>query len=86
MLVKLGPTLPGVVQGAPFLAGCELYLGAGPLFDLGLTGAAAQPYSILIPGGPAFLGLPLGLQGVSLQASPFQVTASNALDAFIADA
>ncbi|MCA8977137.1 MAG: hypothetical protein KDC98_20610 [Planctomycetes bacterium] len=52
----------------------------------GLTDAETQPYPIVIPGWPAFLGMPLGLQGVNLQALPFQVTASSALDAITADA
>ena len=59
-------------------------MGVTPI-TLGLVFAPTHQFSVPIPGGPAFISLPLALQGIAIDFSAFQGSMSNALDAVIGD-
>lgn len=87
VLAIIGNTLaPAIQPSPPFAPGCATYLPFNAV-SLGITFNASlcttYPYSLQIPAGPMWLGLPYALQGAALDVSANRFVVSNALDAVI---
>lgn len=82
VLAQLGNLGAGVaLPTPPFATGCSQYIGALHV-NLGPTTTASTNYSIAIPAGTTFIGLPLGLQGASLGTGS-GISTSNGIDATV---
>ncbi|MCA8978219.1 MAG: hypothetical protein KDC98_26060, partial [Planctomycetes bacterium] len=84
VLVDLGlPTAGTPLPTPPFAAGCMSYLATS--VTLGLTTQPSQQFSTAIPNDPAYVGLPIAMQGATIDLSSGEVTSTNAIAARVRD-
>ncbi len=58
-------------------------MGPAPSLSLPITVSPSTNYVLTIPAAPGFVGLPIAVQGLSLDILAFVAYSSNALDARI---
>ncbi len=82
--VDIGVPGPGTPMSTPpFATGCVSYLTNA--LTLGLSFQASQQFSIAVPNDPAYIDLPLTLQGATINVLIGEVTLTNAIAARVSD-
>ncbi|MCA8974640.1 MAG: hypothetical protein KDC98_07955 [Planctomycetes bacterium] len=84
VLVDLGLPTAGTPQPTPpFAVGCMSYLASS--LTLGITLQQSQQFAVAIPNDPAYVGLPIAMQGAAIDLSSGEVTSTNAIAARVHD-